>query len=298
MNNLEEFEAEQKKKRRLARNRESARECRKRKKEYGEALRAQLIHLEAENLQLRLKLKIGVDRSKHNGDQSALISSRLNTMLEQECSDADIKKEIEELQEKYSDYGRDRKSSIVFHISQLRKCLLPTQTTRTLLWLMSCAPMFHDRDGNEKVHEKSELSALWKDLLSELSPSSEQKKKLVDFSADENSPFPVLQKKTEDSNRLLDRLDELVSTKHDTLDNVINKLHGVLNARQIARFILWIDKNPATMQMLEMIWPHIQDFTTSAKEEDDARGHSGVDSVEMSKKIEIKTESDLATASL
>ncbi len=36
MNNLEEFEAEQKKKRRLARNRESARECRKRKKEYGE----------------------------------------------------------------------------------------------------------------------------------------------------------------------------------------------------------------------------------------------------------------------
>jgi hypothetical protein len=237
MSSLEDLEAQQKKKRRLARNRESARECRKRKKEYGEALRAQLIHLEAENLQLRLKLKIGVDPSKQNGDKATQITSRLDKMLQQECSDADIKKEVEELQEKYSDYGRDRKSSITFHISQLRKCLLPTQTTRTLLWLMSCAPMFHDRNGVEKslpASENLELCDLWKDLLSELLPTPEQKKKLVDFSADDNSPFPILQKKTEDSNRLLDRLDELVSTKHDTLDVVMNKLHGVLNARQVS----------------------------------------------------------------
>lgn len=247
MSNLEEFEAEQKKKRRLARNRESARECRKRKKEYGEALRAQLIHLEAENLQLRLKLKIGVDPSKQNGDKATQITSRLNMMLQQECSDADIKKEVEELQEKYSDYGRDRKSSISFHISQLRKCLLPTQTTRTLLWLMSCAPIFHDRDGAEKSGvlntENLALSDLWKDLLSELLPSAEQKKKLVDFSADENSPFPILRKRTEDSNRLLDRLEELVSTKHDTLDIVMNKLHGMLNARQVSKDMCFLEND-------------------------------------------------------
>lgn len=47
-----------------------------------------------------------------------------------------------------------------------------------------------------------------------------------------------LQKKTEDSNGLLDRLDELVSTKHDTLDIVMNKLHGVLNARQVCSGLL------------------------------------------------------------
>lgn len=270
MSSVEDIEAEQKKKRRLARNRESARECRKRKKEYGEGLRAQLIHLEAENLQLRLKLKIGVDPSKRSSDNLTQITSRLNMMLQQDCSDADIRKEIQELQEKYSDYGRDRKSSIDFHISQLRKCLLPTQTTRTLLWLMSCAPIFHDRDGVEKNvsgQSNPELNSLWKGILEELMPSDAQKKKLVDFSADENSPFPILQKKTEDSNSLLDRLDELVSTKHDTLDMVMNKLHGVLNAKQIARFILWIDQNPATMQMLEMIWPHIQEIDSDTIKE-------------------------------
>lgn len=47
---------------------------------------------------------------------------------------------------------------------------------------MSCAPMFHDRNGVEKsveVQENAELSGLWKDLLSELLPTPEQKKKLV-----------------------------------------------------------------------------------------------------------------------
>lgn len=274
MSSMEEMEAEQKKKRRLERNRESARECRKRKKEYGEALRAQLIHLEAENLQLRLKLKIGVDPSKRDNDKAAQITARLNMMLQQECSDAEIKKEIEELQEKYADYGRDTKSSIAFHIAQLRKCLLPTQTTRTLLWLMTCAPIYHHADGSEKNEsevsepENSQLTKLWRDLLSALKPTEEQKKKLIDFTADENSPFPVLQKKTEDSNVLIDRLDELVSAKHDTLDTVMSKLNGVLNARQVARFILWIEKNPATMQMLEMIWPHIHDFVDDAKEDE------------------------------
>ena len=243
MSSMEEMEAEQKKKRRLERNRESARECRKRKKEYGEALRAQLIHLEAENLQLRLKLKIGVDPSKRDNDKAAQITARLNMMLQQECSDAEIKKEIEELQEKYADYGRDTKSSIAFHIAQLRKCLLPTQTTRTLLWLMTCAPIYHHADGSEKNEsevsepENSQLTKLWRDLLSALKPTEEQKKKLIDFTADENSPFPVLQKKTEDSNVLIDRLDELVSAKHDTLDTVMSKLNGVLNARQVYRLL-------------------------------------------------------------
>lgn len=101
MSNIEDFEAEQKKKRRLARNRESARECRKRKKEYGEGLRAQLIHLEAENLQLRLKLKIGVDPSKQNDDKASQITARLNMMVQQECSDADIKKEVQEVSSVY-----------------------------------------------------------------------------------------------------------------------------------------------------------------------------------------------------
>jgi hypothetical protein len=44
----------------------------------------------------------------------------------------------------------------------------------------------------------------------------------------------------------------------------------VISTSQVARFILWIEKNPATMQMLEMIWPHIQDFKADdiVKEDD------------------------------
>mmetsp|Transcript_24423 Transcript_24423/g.35890 ORF Transcript_24423/g.35890 Transcript_24423/m.35890 type:complete len:323 (-) Transcript_24423:118-1086(-) len=268
MRDSERLTAEQKRKRRLARNRESARECRKRKKEYNQSLFAQLAHLEAENLQLRLKLKIGVDSSTVQDADRDDITSRLNVLLQEGGSEADIKKEIEELQEKYSDYGRDRRSSIDFHITQLRKCLLPTQTTRTLLWLMTCAPMFIDREGNEKTTQFNgdpEVYALWQDLMAVMEPSLEQKRKLVEYTADNNSPFPALQKATDDANNILDRLDELISNKNETLDSEMKKLHGILNARQIAKFIVWIDQNPAVMQMLEMIWPHIHLISANTK---------------------------------
>ena len=37
----------------------------------------------------------------------------------------------------------------------------------------------------------------------------------------------------------------------------MNNIQSILSARQIAKFILWIDHNPVCMQMLEALWPHI-----------------------------------------
>ena len=227
--------AEQKKKRRLARNRESARECRRRKKEYADSLSRQLSHLEAENLQMRLKLKIGLDSSSVHDSERDEITARLNTLLKENGNDADMKKEIEELTEKYSDYGKSRRSSIAFHLQQLRKCLLPTQTTRTLLWLITCAPMFHDSLGveNAEYSGDSVISRLWRSLVQELNPTPIQKKKLVDFTLEHRSPFPALQQTTEESNAYLDRLDELISDKHESLDSEMKKIRTILSPRQV-----------------------------------------------------------------
>jgi hypothetical protein len=250
---------EEKKKRRLARNRESARECRRRKKEHADSLNSELTALEAENLQLRLKLKIGVDSSTIKDEERDEIIARLDVLLQEGNTEGEIRKEIELLQEKYSDYGRDRTGAITFHLSQLRRCLVPTQTTRTLIWLMTCAPTFHNLDGTEKptFYSESELPSLWRQLLEELQPSLEQKKKLVDFTADRNSPYPALQQSTDDSNSILDRLDEIMATKNSSLENEMSNIHGLLTPRQIAKFVLWIDQNPVCLHMLELMWPHI-----------------------------------------
>lgn len=265
---FENLTAEQKKKRRLARNRESARECRRRKKEYADSLITELTALEAENLQLRLKLKIGIDSSTIKDDERDEIINRLDVLLSQGQGNQDheIRKEIELLQEKYSDYGRDRTGAINFHLSQLRKCLVPTQTTRTLIWLMTCAPHFHHKDGTEKPEfysTNSELAQLWRHLLEELQPTLEQKKKLVDYTADSNSPYPELQQSTDDSNSILDRLDEIMASKNTSLASEMDNIQGILTPRQIAKFVIWIDQNPVVLHMLELFWPHMDAIRSS-----------------------------------
>lgn len=53
-------EMDEKRRRRLERNRESARECRKRKKDKLMQLKQSIARLETDNMQLRLKLQIGL----------------------------------------------------------------------------------------------------------------------------------------------------------------------------------------------------------------------------------------------
>lgn len=249
----------EKKRKRLERNRESARECRKRKKEKKLKLRQQLALLEADNLQLRLKLQVGNENTSA-GDRSSSITTKLQFMIKEGASDVDIQKTIQELQEKYSDYGRDRRSAIDFHLAQVRRCLLPTQTTRAILWLMSHAPKFHESNGELKAGNEGKLAELWHCLLEELQPTEEQRKQMISFTSPsdpKNDPFPSIKSVTNVCNKKLDRLEEIISDKNESLDNEMSKIQTILGARQIAKYILWIDQNPATMQMLEALWPHL-----------------------------------------
>jgi hypothetical protein len=197
-------ELAEKKKRRLERNRASARECRKRKKEKKLLLRQQLAQLEAENLQLRLKLQVG-NESDHHDAQSAIITTKLNEMINEGASETDIEKKIQELKERFSDYGRDRRSAIDFHITQLRRCLQPTQTTRAILWLMSLAPKFYEittgaQSSNPTPIEDAELMALWHSLLEEIKPDRDQRKLMISYttpSENEEDPFTKIRRVTD-----------------------------------------------------------------------------------------------------
>eukprot|EP01038_Epipyxis_sp_PR26KG_P014704 gene14704-19762_t len=267
-NNGKNIDLAEKKRRRLERNRESARECRRRKKEKKIILRQQLAHLEADNLQLRLKLQVGHETSTLE-EKSSYITSSLDSMIKEGASESDIQKAIEELQERFSDYGRDRRSAIDFHVSQLRRCLKPTQTTRAILWLLSCAPKFHNQNGELKSEENKELSELWFSLLDTLKPTPEQQRQLISFTSPTDplhDPFKEVKLVTDNCNKMLDRLVDIICNKNDSLDNEMANLQTILSARQIAKFILWIDQNPACMQMLEALWPHLTHTNQSASD--------------------------------
>jgi hypothetical protein len=286
-------ELAQKKKRRLERNRASARECRKRKKEKKLLLRQQLAQLEAENLQLRLKLQVGNESDTHD-TQIAIVTTKLNEMINEGASETDIEKKIQELKERFSDYGRDRRSAIDFHINQLRRCLQPTQTTRAILWLMSLAPKFYEiTTGSNDSHVSSsyptpsssgfpsssaaaavgesnnELMALWYSLLEEIRPDKGQRTLMISYttpSEKEEDPFTKIRRVTDTCNQTLDKIVEFICNKNDNLDQEMTNIQSVLSPRQIAKFILWIDKNPAVMQMLEALWPHVTSSTTTSSQ--------------------------------
>ena len=141
----------EKKRTRLARNKLSARESRLRKKTYMLELLKQIAQYETENMGLRLRLKNGQETQTQDMEENTQLTTKLEMMVKEGHCEKDIREAILEMQEKYSDYGKDRQSNIQFHMSQLRSCLRPTQTTRTMIWFMQIAPLFLNPDGNIDV---------------------------------------------------------------------------------------------------------------------------------------------------
>jgi hypothetical protein len=124
----------EKKLRRLEKNRLSARECRRRKREATEHLQHEINALEAENLKLRLQLQIGQEAESCNLlEQTRVVTQDIQNLLASGASEADIFATLEEFKEKYADYGKSRRSGIEFHLRQIERLLKPTQTTSIVM---------------------------------------------------------------------------------------------------------------------------------------------------------------------
>ena len=159
----------EKKLRRLEKNRLSARECRRRKREATENMERQINLLNAENLRLRLQLQVcesfGVDgkdgrddatntptlscltllflsvvlyqigeEAEHSNEREQFkLTEGLDALLKSGASESEIFSKIEEYKEKFADYGRDRRSAIEFHLRNVERLLQPTQTTSVVM---------------------------------------------------------------------------------------------------------------------------------------------------------------------
>ena len=294
----------ERKMRRLERNRESAREFRARKKAKVLALHQQLAKLETDNLQLRLQLTTpNPGEPSEQPRQSEVVSSQLEELVNQGASEKEIMAAIKELKERYSDYGRDRSSAFSFHLSQLKRCLVPTQTTRIILFLMQCAIKYLTPEGEIKyptpskagtvdtlspgidadsgggsglpppppplspspssssaspAAQSTEIAELLASLMAVIKPTREQRKQLVSLTSIYSGAPPT---GVDCSDEIIEKIAILVTNKNDLLDSEMSNISSILSPRQIAKFILWIDENRATMQMLEALWPHLTSST-------------------------------------
>lgn len=264
-----ELSALEKRQRRLEKNRESARECRRRKKEQLQQLQSDVAMLEAENLQLRLQLKVGRDAEVKEEEDSMVVTREVGKMLEEGASETQIVQLMQEIQEKFSDYGRDRISAIEFHLKELRRLLLPTMTTKVALWvlLQSKEDMLVDaRDwterGGERPADGQRLELLF-EMKQYLGITIDQIEQLHRHRKDGLELESVLSH----SDVLLGKLGTLVSEKNATLDEAMNEVQSVLTPTQAARFLVWVANNPAAMHMLNVIWNQSQTEAAPAADE-------------------------------
>mmetsp|Transcript_6013 Transcript_6013/g.14906 ORF Transcript_6013/g.14906 Transcript_6013/m.14906 type:complete len:413 (-) Transcript_6013:2825-4063(-) len=131
----------EKRRKRLEKNRLSARECRRRKKEATEQMQHEINLLEGENLRLRLQLQIGEEAEKTNFQEQNKLTEGLDELLKSGASESEIYTKIEEYKEKFADYGRDRRSAIEFHLRNVERLLMPTQTTSVIMATLQGKPI-------------------------------------------------------------------------------------------------------------------------------------------------------------
>ena len=53
---------------------------------------------------------------------------------------------------------------------------------------------------------------------------------------------------------MLEELTALIATRNESLSTEVNSITTVLTPVQIAKFILWVERNPACMLMLDQLW--------------------------------------------
>lgn len=65
----------------------------------------------------------------------------LDKLIKSGASESEIYAKIEEYKEKFADYGRDRRSAIEFHLRNVERLLMPTQTTSVIMATLQGKPL-------------------------------------------------------------------------------------------------------------------------------------------------------------
>lgn len=73
--------------------------------------------------------KIGEEAEESMQKEQEKLTEVIDESLKSGASETEIYATIEEFKEKFADYGRDRRSAIEFHLRNVERLLMPTQTT-------------------------------------------------------------------------------------------------------------------------------------------------------------------------
>jgi bZIP transcription factor len=278
-----------KKLRRLEKNRLSARECRRRKREAAEQLEKQIDQLENENLQLRLQLRTGTEGAIAVAAEQEKLTAVLQQLLASgAASETEIYNVVEQFKEKFADYGRDRRTAIEYHLQNIERLLLPTQTTSFVMTAI------HQQLGTggaagasapERAHSSTDSGAepvaaavpLPADAGSGTNTISKTKQ-LFQYLVQHLNVSPAQAALLKDSRLVAEEMDACLHSAlsvctqlrsrlcqtSDDLDAEFHRVRSVLTPTQTAKFLLWVARNVACVHFLNELWDKVYPLRSSS----------------------------------
>ncbi|KAG7385746.1 hypothetical protein PHYPSEUDO_001099 [Phytophthora pseudosyringae] len=226
----------------LERNRESARECRRRKREHILGVEERCRQLERENMELRGQLKAGKEAIRQEEKEKNRVCEELEQMIQRGASEKELAEKIDNFKEQYSDYGHGRRSALSYHLHQIERLLLPTQVTKMCIWAL--------RQDDSFWQDEEDETSLPVILAKELGLSEDQKKKIQQ----QRGSISLICENLKSALGLLAELKTEVTNKNSTLDMEMDKLQNILTPTQRAKFIVWVTNNQACMHLLNKLW--------------------------------------------
>lgn len=245
----------EKKQLRRVKNLVSVREFRKRKMKQLEQNEARLRRLEAENMDLKMRLKIGKEAILSEQREKKQIKEQMREMLQRNANEQEIAQFLNMYKITYSDYGPKRREKLHFHLSRIRELLLPTQVTKLSLYSVEQGVDMLKRDHVIKEDPMSApesataTMSLWGILADELEVSDDQQRQILERRA-------AIKKVRDDLNHTLNivkQLEEVTNEKNTALEAQVAQLQQILTPSQATKFIIWVKENPAFMYMLDKL---------------------------------------------
>ncbi|UIZ29389.1 hypothetical protein KXD40_003414 [Peronospora effusa] len=245
----------EKKQLRRVKNLVSVREFRKRKMKQQEQNEARLRRLEAENMDLKMRLKIGKEAILSEQREKQQIKEQMREMLQRNANEQEIAQFLNMYKVTYSDYGPKRREKLHFHLSRIRELLLPTQVTKLSLYSVEQGVDMLQRDHVIKEDPMSApdsataTMSLWSILADELKVSGNQQRQILERRA-------AIKNVRDDLNHTLSivkKLEDVTDEKNTALEAQVAELQEILTPSQATKFIIWVKENPAFMYMLDRL---------------------------------------------
>ena len=176
------------------------------------------------------------------------------------ASESEIYAKIEEYKEKFADYGRDRRSAMEFHLKNVERLLMPTQTTS---FIMSTLKDSDKSIGNSNNPNQQHT------IVSAPQPSAPKtSKELFTLLVKRLEVTPAQASALKDSRFVAQEMDETLQETLQVLTELRSRLaqcgqdletefsciRQILTPSQSAKFLVWVAQNKACMHMLNELW--------------------------------------------